>query len=459
MKKNKLIRHVLIYFVSFAFVILSFLWIFEIFLFNKYYEYTKTKTISSSSEKIEKYLKEENYEENIDVLAYEEGICVDIDYHEKTIYTSESMERGCLFDRKKTSFKYKQEFQKSNLEDNTYIIINPVLNNKTLLYAKRIDEDKIMYINTSIEPVESSIKILKSVLIRITIVVFVIAIILSFYLSKMLTEPILKINRKAKEMARGNFYNQEKIDSNITEIQELNDTLDYAQTELLKIDETRRDLLANVSHDLKTPLTMIKAYAELNKDLSPLRKSKNEENMNIIIEESDRLNNLVNDILELSKLQNNLKELNKEEFDLTELIKSIINRFKIFDKEEYSFIFEYNSPVIINADKGKIEQVIYNLVINAMNYTGKDKKVIIGIEKKQKKYRVSIKDSGKGIESDEINLIWDKYYKNERHHKRNKVGTGLGLSIVKEIFLLHNYNYGVYSKKGKGTTFYFDIDV
>lgn len=121
----------------------------------------------------------------------------------------------------------------------------------------------------------------------------------------------------------------------------------------------------------------------------------------------------------------------------------------IYFKHEYT----------INADKQKIEQVIYNLISNAINYTGKDKKITVKIEDKKSYIRVYIIDTGKGIDKEELDLIWDKYYKNEKNHTRNKVGTGLGLSIVKNILIKHGYNYGVESTKGKGTKFYFDINI
>jgi len=147
---------------------------------------------------------------------------------------------------------------------------------------------------------------------------------------------------------------------------------------LSKINETRKDLLANVSHDLKTPLTMIKAYAETARDLNKNNEKKREENLNIIIEEAERLNILVNDILELSKNESGMETLNKERFNLKSEIETIIHRFDYLkEQESYDFVFECEKDIFITADKNKITQVIYNLIINAINYTGKDKKITI----------------------------------------------------------------------------------
>ena len=194
------------------------------------------------------------------------------------------------------------------------------------------------------------------------------------------------------------------------------------------------------------------------RDITYKDKKKREENLNVIIEEVDRLNLLVGDILDLSVMQSKLYEKNIEDFDIVNLTKVIINRYKIFTfTEEYKFIFNTNKDeIIISADKKKIEQVLYNLINNAINYTGDDKKVIININQTKNKVRIEITDTGKGIKKEEINLIWDKYYKSNKKHKRNMIGTGLGLSIVKNIFELHNYKYGVISSS-KGSTFYFEV--
>ena len=217
--------------------------------------------------------------------------------------------------------------------------------------------------------------------------------------------------------------------------------------------------MANVSHDLKTPLTMIKAYAEMARDLNKDNEEKRTDNLNVIIEESDRLNSLVNNILELSKSEKNMDTLTRENFSINELITKVLHRFDYLTEEGYTLKFVSKKEYIIYADIQKIEQVIYNLVINAVNYTGKDKKVTVKIEENKGYIRVYVIDTGKGIAESDINLIWDKYYKNEKNHQRNKIGTGLGLSIVKNILIKHNYNYGVISTKGKGSKFYFDINI
>ena len=278
------------------------------------------------------------------------------------------------------------------------------------------------------------------------------------FISNKISKPIENISASAKKMANGNYDVNFSTKSNIVEIEELSDALDLAKKEMSKTDELRKDLMANVGHDLRTPLTMIKAYAEMTRDLENQTPAKRKENLNIIIEETDRLNILVGDILDLSKLQSKTYELNIEEFDLNDLIKEIIRRYYILiDNEGYEFVYENDKAIMVKADKKRMEQVIYNLVNNAVNYTGDDKKIYINLTEKKKTVLVEIKDTGKGIDEKDIKYIWDKYYHNEKKHKRNAFGTGLGLSIVKTILETHGYKYGVKSKLGEGTTFYFEI--
>ena len=157
-------------------------------------------------------------------------------------------------------------------------------------------------------------------------------------------------------------------------------------------------------------------------------------------------------------ITNNEYLYNYENYDLVKEVKKIIKRYEVMEYlENYNFILEMPKKVIVNADKDKINQVIYNLLNNAINYTGKDKVVKIKITKEEKDYLVEVVDTGKGIKKEELPYIWDKYYKNEKNHQRNIVSTGLGLSIVKEILSKHNFEYGVNTQINKGSTFYFKI--
>ncbi len=429
----------------------------QIVFLNKYYEVYKKNQLNDIVNSIKS-------NDSMDVhtledIAYNYGICVSI-YSNGIIQTiSNTYNKGCLFSDKTSSDNYITSFVESGNTEDTRLLYNKRFGNKTIIKALKYNDEVYIFLNTSIQPLDSSIILLKSQYGYIALIIFGISLIISYVISSQISRPIVKISDSAKKLANGDFNVSFSTDSKVQEIKELSTTLDLAKNELSKTDELRRDLMANVGHDLRTPLTMIKAYAEMTRDLESQTPEKRAENMNIIIEETDRLNVLVSDILDLSKLQSSTYELKIEEFDLNELIRNIIKRFYILiDSDGYEFIYNNDKEIMVKADKKRIEQVIYNLLNNAVNYTGEDKKIYINVIDEKKKVLVEIRDTGKGIDKDEIKYIWNKYYHNERKHKRNAFGTGLGLSIVKTILESHNYKYGVKSVKNKGTTFYFEID-
>lgn len=460
-EKNSLTVRVWIYLILFSLIILVFLWIIQIAFLPYYYEFVKRNDVKDTASQIEKILKSEDNEKELEEISYDSGVCFEIYTDKEVFYKSSYLNKGCLIDKNGSiTQELKKEFINSNKKRYSYTIENPVYKNKTIFYGLKVDDNTFVFLNTSLEPIENSISILKSLFVYIAFVIFISSFVIAYFLSKLISKPIIDMNNKAKKLAKGNYDISFKTNDSILEVNELSETLDYVKSELSKIDELRRDLMANVSHDLKTPLTMIKAYSEMARDLNADDKKKREENLNVIIEECDRLNNLVNDILDLSSIQSNIYELNKEKFDLNKLIIEILKRYKYLEeKENYKFIFKKGRKIIIEADKKKLEQVIYNLVNNAIKYTGKDKSVTIKLTKEKNRLKVSVIDTGKGIDKDEIKYIWDKYYKVQKKYERNIVGTGLGLNIVKNILEKHNYEYGVNSEKGKGSEFYFYINL
>lgn len=420
---------------------------------------SKTKDIASVANTLERYKNNENIASIIDKEAMNKSVCVEV-VNEKvnTVYASTYFGKGCI-SGKEQSLGYKQDFIKSNKDRQTYELINPMFDNRTLVQAIKLDNENYAFINTSMDPIDGTINILQKQLILVTIIVLILSFIIAYFISRHISEPIVQMNKAAKGLAKGEFNVSFNSEEDINELNELATTLNYAKDELEKTDELRQDLMANVSHDLKTPLTMIKAYAEMSRDLHANSKKKQKEDMDIIISEVDRLTILVNDILELSSMQSNINDLQKEDFDLIHLTEEILHRYKVLQEtENYQFEFNHEEKeLMINADKKKIEQVIYNLVNNAINYTGDDNKVIINIIKEKNDILIEIKDTGKGIKEEDLPYIWDKYYKNKKKHKRNLVGTGLGLSIVKNALQQHNFDFGVTSEKDKGSTFYFKI--
>ena len=452
MKSNSLKVQIWKYLSIFSIFILSFLWLFQVLFLNKFYEFSKIKQLDNTINLIKESYNNNSLYSNVDNYAEDNGICIQIFTDKKIIYDSQIFNKGCM----PKNVDYRDVFIKSSLDKETYKLINPRFNNEVLLKAIKLNSNTYAFLSSSLQPLDGAVEIIKKELVIVSIMVLLFSFLIGYFISKKLSKPIEKINKTAKIMAQGDYENAYFfIDENILELNELVSTLNQTNDELTKIDELQKEILANVSHDLKTPLTMIKAYAEMVRDLTYKDDIKREDNLNVIIEETDRLNLLVNDIIELTKINNDLQNLNITEFDLVELINSIINRFSIMDA---NFVFKNKLPIIVKADKIRIEQVIYNLIINAINYTGKDKKVIINLKENDKYVHVEIKDTGKGIDEEDLKLIWKRYYKVDKKYRREKKGSGIGVSIVENILKKHKFNYGVNSIKNKGTTFYFDID-
>lgn len=452
-KKNSLMVKTFTYLITFSITILICLWLFQVEFLKLFYEQYQIKDIKNVASDIIK----SNSISKLEKLAYENDICIELKINDEIIDYN-TLNKDCILKSKNSRVQKLKESLYSNNKTKIETLRSPLTNTKNLIYGIAYSDNAYIILNTPLEDVNSTTHILRGQLIYITLITILLAIIVSYFVSKMLNKPILDITDRAKKMAKGE-YEQNNKTYDIKEIDDLNNVLNYACSEIKNTDTLRKDLMANVSHDLKTPLTMIKAYAEMARDINADNKEKRNENLSVILEEADRLNILVNDILNLSKLENNKDSLTLEDYDLVEEVKSILKRYEIIkETENYKLILTAPEIAVVNADKNKINQVLYNLINNAINYTGKDLTVKINIIENKNNYLVEVIDTGKGIDKKELSLIWTKYYKNEKNHQRNVVGTGLGLSIVQNILSKHKFKYGVESVKNKGTKFYFYIN-
>ncbi|MGN0814757.1 MAG: sensor histidine kinase [Candidatus Coproplasma sp.] len=287
----------------------------------------------------------------------------------------------------------------------------------------------------------------------------VIVFFLSYIVAQKLSRPIKNISTTAKRMASGD-YSVQFASAEYQEIAQLSDTLNYVRTEIKKSDDFQKELMANVSHDLRTPLTMIKAYASMIMEISGDDPEKRNKHLQVIIDESDRLTGLVNDILNVSKVSAGLNELNKKVFNLTEFLYGILNRFDYLQETQgYKIYVDIDPNLYTLADEEKIGQVIYNLLSNSVNYTGEDKTVYVSLKDcpEESRIKFSVRDTGKGINDEEMQHIWDRYYRSKDAHARPVKGTGLGLNIVKIILQAHAFDFGVHSTPGEGSTFFVDF--
>ena len=281
-------------------------------------------------------------------------------------------------------------------------------------------------------------------------------IILALILSRFIVKPINDINRESKNLAKG-AYDGDLIKTSSKEFAELNETLINANEDINKAEIAKKELIGNVSHDLRTPLTMIVGYGEMIRDLP---EENTEENINVIIDEAKRLSTLVDDLIDISKADQIKTELHKEKISLNSFLTEVYRQYeKYCEVQDIDLKLDLKEDITVEIDAKRIKQVLYNFVNNALNYNNKEnKEIIIGTDvNPDGSYRVYVFDNGEGIDEKDIANVWDRYYKVDKEHKRTHIGSGIGLSLARSLLEAHGMNYGVESVKGEFTKFYFDV--
>ena len=465
--KRSLRSYVWMYFIFFTVFILVLIWLFQYYFLDSYYESAKIRDVQKAASKIVRNYDKDDIQNISRQLAFDNSLCIvvldemgNIKLVENNIgsysYFYDDLENNFgIF-----LFKLKNEFNSSDEKYITKIHQNEHFKSKEIFFCTGInssDSDKPLYlfIESSVAPIDSTVNIIREQLIYITIILFELAFIVTMYISKRLSRPIVEITKTAKKFGAGDYSVEFKA-GGYREIEELSTVLDNAKNEIQKVSDLRNDLIANISHDLRTPLTMVKAYAEMIRDLSGDIPEKRNAHVQIIIDEADRLSNLVNNILELSKLESGNIELELSDFSVHEKIHDVLTRYTLLiENDGYDIPFIEDEDRIIRADIEKLDQVLYNFINNAVNYCGNDKRIRIKQINKASCVRIEIIDNGKGISKELLPLIFDRYYRDAKY-KRDVIGTGLGLSICKEILKKHGFAFGVQSEEGKGSTFWFE---
>lgn len=465
LRKPGIRMQVMLGFVVFTAVIVALLWIFQITLLNTFYKAIKKNEIRTVANRVVTMLDEGAGTSDFFEITRSTNVSILISYKDGTNLSFSPVARGGVLESFgvwdcRRLFLEVKEAGGSVMEDN---IVDSSGNaapgaadkDLSIIYAQTVTlsngGEYLVLLSSSVVPVDSTVETLKVQLWCLTGVMILLSFVLALLIASRLSKPIERINDSAKHLAEGT-YDIRFPENGAREVSELAATLNYAAQELSKVEDLRRELIANVSHDLRTPLTMISGYAEVMRDLPG---ENTPENVQVIVDEANRLTGLVNDMLDLSKLQAGAMTLSCAAFNLTEEIRGILRRY---DKlADYSFPFSCGCDVYVYADQLKISQVVYNLVNNAINYAGADKTVSLRQTVSDGVVRIEISDTGAGIPADKLPYIWDRYYKVDKEHRRAQVGTGLGLSIVKKILDMHGGRYGVMSEVGRGSTFWFEL--
>jgi signal transduction histidine kinase len=468
-----------LYFALFAALLMLILWFLQIIFLNTYYEDMKIRETQSVAASIVSRYGQDGLFEEIARLTRRNDMYIQIEANIEDTYsvlyssynytepvndtdgeaTEETRTAPFPIYRKEIQ-SMRQQLLNGTATYTTATITNPMRDTNMMAYCAYLTRTEgqlvLLYIFSPLYPVESTIEILIDQLKYVTVISLLLAFALSFGISRMVTKPLTNITNSAAELAEGK-YGVTFERGHYSEISRLADTLTYTSAELAKADNLQRDLIANVSHDLRTPLTMVKSYAEMIRDLSGDNPEKRNEHLNVIIDEADRLSLLVNDLLELSKMQSGRQELSISSFSLRQTIENLLNSYSLLaEQESLSFDFSADGDGQIIGDEGKIKQVLSNLLNNAIKFSGDSKLIEIALTQKSNLVRCSVTDHGVGIPRKDLKNIWRRYYQASGREAAGG-GTGLGLSIVKEILTLHNAHFGVDSEVGRGSTFWFEI--
>ena len=478
-KKNKLDTKCLRFrltlaFIVFAIVIMGCLWLLQTFFLEDYYENSMEKKAAGSIKlvtaaySLPEVFDSQKFYDMLAIASSENDLYFYIESPDgKTAISSTELTSGgrvvngvaLLITEARQTLGTSQASEVSFIKDYG-------TGGKMLIKAAKIEskyrEPIFLYVIAPLTPLGTTVDILASQLFWVTMLSLLLAGIIALIYSKMMSRPLTDLGRKAQLLAKGDYDIEFNTKKGYTEIRQLAQTLNETVDELEKSNTLQKDLLANVSHDLRTPLTMIKSYAELVRDISGDDKERRDEHLGVIVEETDRLSKLVGDILLLSKMQSGTLELEHKPFDIQKAAESVLQVYRVLEDQDgfrFNFVTVGGNAPIVTGDESKIQQVFANLISNAVRYSEDNREITLRFEKLEGRLKCSVSDHGCGIPPEDLENIWNRYQRASGMATRaHASGTGLGLSIAKEILEHHGADYGVESTMGEGSCFWFVID-
>ena len=290
-------------------------------------------------------------------------------------------------------------------------------------------------------------------------ILFVLSFILLFFFMGFVYLPLKKITKATEQYASGNYHYELQPESN-DEIGYLAGILSYMASEIARTEDDQKKFVANISHDFRSPLTSIRGYLEAMLD-GTIPPELHEKYLRIVLNETERLTKLTNGLLQLNNLNTKGMLLEKTTFDINKVIRDTAASFEgTCSKKHIKLqLLLTGDQLFVRADMGKIQQVLYNLLDNAIKFSHENSSIKIETTEKKNKLYISVKDYGIGIPKEELKLVWDRFYKSDASRGKDKKGTGLGLSITKEIIHSHGENINVVSTLDAGSEFIFTLPV
>lgn len=351
------------------------------------------------------------------------------------------------------------EFLNKNMHENT--MLSDLFYEPMLSIIHRIDYSfqlrGYIVLHSPMSEIENKANIYLDIINICFLFFFPLLLIIFLYLYYITAKPLKNLMQAAKEYSLGNYTYKFNV-KGLSEYRDLSVAFSYMAEEISKLDDYQKKFVANISHDFRSPLTSIKGYAEAIMD-GTIPTDMQDKYLNIIVDETERLNKLTTGLLELNRFDTRSALLDIVSFDINLIIKKTAESFEgaCRDKKITLNLVFSEEETYVEADIGKIQQVMYNLIDNAIKFSHNNSQIKVSTEEKGDKLFVSVKDYGIGIPKDAVKKIWDRFYKTDASRGRDKKGTGLGLSISKEIIQSHNENINVISTEGVGTEFIFSL--
>ena len=446
--------HIMAWLTLFVAVLMLLLWLFQVVLLDWFYQAIKTHDIREIARAIAQDIDDDDLSRRLEGLRRQPDLYLRIlDREGNSVYQSRPGPQSMIHALAREEIA---PFQRH--PDGPGRWSKPE-NTATLLVCAYLAESQeqgtlLILLSTALTPLDATTDTLKAQFLCIALILLLLSAAIALALSRQVGGPLVALSRGARELAAGN-YDTAFSGGGYREVRQLSDTLAYAAGELSKVESLRRELIANVSHDLRTPLTMIAGYGEMMRDIPG---ENTPENVQIIIDETQRLTGLVNDMLDLGKLQAGAWTPDFQPLSLSALTDEVLSRYRrLVEREGYVIHFRHQGEGMVEGDPTMLSQVVYNLIANAVHHTGPDKAVSVELEETGGWVTLSVRDSGPGIPPEELPYIWDRYYRGKKPHRRGLAGTGLGLSIVRGAVEQHRGRCGAESQPGEGSRFWVSL--